>query len=202
VEVKEKIIKAALRIFMMKGFDATSMSDVVAQTKLSKGGIYHHFKNKKDLFLQCIDFMFKEFVKWEEEMYSQEMGIKEILHTYLSSLGVIHQFVCSISDSQDVNIDNFYKLMMDAFLKFPEIKQKHFQSHERNMKNLVKMLESAKEAGVIKSGVDCSTLGFMINALAEGTIMYHILNEKINLEEVGNKLFTTLWNGISTENEI
>ncbi len=162
MEVKERIIKAALRIFMIKGFDAASMSDVVAQTQLSKGGIYHHFKNKKDLFLQCIGFMFDEFVKWEEEMYSQEMGVKEILQTYLSSLGVIHEFVCDITDSNDVNINNFYKLMMDAFVKFPEIKKKHFQTIEHNMLNLVQLLENAKQEGIIKPELDCSTLGFMI----------------------------------------
>jgi len=202
VEIKKKIIKAALRMFMMKGFDAASMSDVVAQTKLSKGGIYHHFKNKKDLFLQCIDYMFAEFERWEVEMYSQEMEIKEILQIYLSSLDVIHEFVCDITDSKDVDIDNFYKLMMDAFLKFPEIKEKHFKTHEKNMQHLVGMLESAKQEGTIKANIDCSTLGFMINALAEGTILYHILNEKLDLEVVGNNLFKTLWDGISTENEL
>lgn len=184
---------------MIKGFDAASMSDVVTETQLSKGGIYHHFKNKKDLFLQCIDYMFAEFTKWEEEIYSQEMGVKEILQTYLGSLGVIHDFVINITDSDDVNIDNFYKLMMDAFLKFPEIKEKHFHAHEHNMQHLVQLLESAKQNGTIKPEIDCATMGFMINALAEGTILYHILNEKINLNEMGNKIFNTLWNGISTE---
>jgi len=184
---------------MIKGFDAASMSDVVTETQLSKGGIYHHFKNKKDLFLQCIDYMFKEFMKWEEEMYSQEMGIKEILQTYLGSLGVIHHFVVDVTDSEDVNIDNFYKLMMDAFLKFPEIKEKHFHAHEHNQQHLITLLESSKQDGIIKPDIDCSTLGFMINALAEGTILYHILNERLDLEEMGNKLFNTLWKGIATD---
>jgi len=199
LEVKERIIKAALKIFMIKGFEAASMSDVVTETRLSKGGIYHHFKNKKDLFLKCIDFMFNEFEKWEHEMYSMDMGVKEILQTYLSSLGVIHDFVRQLTDSDEVDVDSFYKLMMDAFLKFPEIKEKHFKTHEHNMKHLVDLLEKAKQDGSIKQDIDCSTLGFMINALAEGTILYHILNKRLNLEEIGNKLFTTLWSGISVE---
>jgi len=199
LEVKERIIKTALRIFMIKGYDAASMSDVVTQTQLSKGGIYHHFKNKKELFMQCIDFMFGEFEKWEAEIYSHSTNIKEILKTYLGSLGVIHEFVSRITDSEVADIDNFYKLMMDAFLKFPEIKEKHFKTHEHNMKHLVALLEKAKQDEIIKPEIDCNTLGFMFNALAEGTILYHILNERLDLEEMGNKLFNTLWKGIAID---
>ncbi len=187
---------------MIKGFDAASMSDVVTEAQLSKGGIYHHFKNKKDLFLQCVDHMFDELVKWEEKMYSLNMTVKEILQIYFSSFEEIHNFVGELTGSNEIDIDSFYKLMMDAFIKFPEIKEKHFHTHEHNMLNLVQLLENAKQEGIIKPELDCSTLGFMINALAEGTIMYHILNEEIDLEEMGNKLFTTLWNGISTENRL
>ncbi|MFC1897973.1 TetR/AcrR family transcriptional regulator [Candidatus Cloacimonadota bacterium] len=198
MEVKERIIKTALRIFMIKGYEAASMSDVVAETQLSKGGIYHHFKNKKDLFLQCIDHMFNEFEKWEHEMYAMNMEVKEILRTYLGSLGVIQDFVNQITDSKDASIDSFYKLMMDAFLKFPEIKETHFRTHEHNMNHLIELLKQAQQDGVIKPEVDCSTLGFMINAMAEGTILYHILNERLDLNKMGNKIFETLWNGIST----
>jgi len=125
--------------------------------------------------------------------------VKEILQTYFGSFEDIHHFVGELVGSSEIEIDSFYKLMMDAFLKFPEIKEKHFRSHERNMKNLVQMLESAQQDGTLKPGIDCSTLGFMINAMAEGTVLYHILNERIDLKEMGNKLFTTLWKGISTE---
>jgi AcrR family transcriptional regulator len=199
LEAKDRIIKTALKIFMKKGYDSASMSDVVAETQLSKGGIYHHFKNKKDLFLKCVDFMLSEFIKWEEELYSMEMSVKEILKTYLGSLGVIHEFVVDLTDSDEVNVDQFYTLIMEAFVKFPEIKESHIQTHEHNMNNLARMLETAQQEGIIKPDIDCAILGFMIKAMAEGTVLYHILNERIDLNEMGSKLFATLWNEISTE---
>ena len=188
-----------MKVFLLKGYDATSMSDVVAESQLSKGGIYHHFKNKKDLFLQAIDFMFDEFEKWEMEMYSLSMDVKIILQTYFGSLSVIHEFVRNLADSDEVNVDTFYKLMMEAFIKFPEIKAKHNETHEQNRSQLVVLLKEAQQQNVIKSDLDCETLAFMINALAEGTILYHILNEKIDLKETGIKLFNLIWDGISSE---
>ncbi len=199
MDAKTKIIKSAMKVFLLKGYDATSISDVVTESQLSKGGIYHHFKNKEDLFLQAIDFMFHEFEKWEMEMYSLSMDVKVILQTYFGSLSIIHEFVRNLTDSDEVNVDTFYKLMMEAFIKFPEIKAKHNEIHEHNRSQLVVLLKEAQQQNVIKSDLDCETLAFMINALAEGTILYHILNEKIDLKETGIKLFNLIWNGISSE---
>jgi len=201
MEPKTKIIKSAIKIFLIKGYDATSISDVVAETQSSKGGIYHHFKNKKELFLQCIDFMFEEFERWEMEMYSDSANVKEILQRYLGSLEYIHQFVCDLAGSEEIEVDSFYMLMMEAFMKFPEIREKHAESHGQSMQFLVGLLKKAKQEGVIRTDVDCETLGFMVNALAEGTVMYHILNERIDLSKMGQKLFNTIWNGIAVDIE-
>ncbi|WP_026820538.1 TetR/AcrR family transcriptional regulator [Arthrobacter castelli] len=44
-----EIAQAALRCFARKGFQATSMSDIIAESGLSAGAIYGHFKGKDDL---------------------------------------------------------------------------------------------------------------------------------------------------------
>ena len=39
----ERILTEAARLFLQKGFEKTSMQDVMDATGLSKGAIYHHF---------------------------------------------------------------------------------------------------------------------------------------------------------------
>ena len=46
----EKIISAAEELFLTKGFDKTSMQDIVNALGMSKGAIFHHFKSKEDIF--------------------------------------------------------------------------------------------------------------------------------------------------------
>lgn len=50
IEIREKIIKAAIDAFSKYGFDRTRMDDVAKTADLSKGTIYLHFKSKEDLF--------------------------------------------------------------------------------------------------------------------------------------------------------
>jgi AcrR family transcriptional regulator len=46
---RSEIARAALRCFARKGFDATSMADIIAESGLSAGAIYGHYKSKNEL---------------------------------------------------------------------------------------------------------------------------------------------------------
>jgi len=48
---EQGILDAAEILFAKKGFDAVSMSAIARLANTSKPNIYHHFKNKKDLYL-------------------------------------------------------------------------------------------------------------------------------------------------------
>ncbi len=48
-EPRQEILRAAARLFQQRGYDATSMNDVAAALKLSKGGLYHHFQSKDEI---------------------------------------------------------------------------------------------------------------------------------------------------------
>ncbi|MGD1216415.1 MAG: TetR/AcrR family transcriptional regulator [Terriglobales bacterium] len=49
VEPRQEILRTAARLFQQQGYDATSMNDVAANLKLSKGGLYHHFQSKDEI---------------------------------------------------------------------------------------------------------------------------------------------------------
>lgn len=46
---KARILKQSGLLFNTKGYKATSISDITTATKLTKGAIYRHFKNKDNL---------------------------------------------------------------------------------------------------------------------------------------------------------
>lgn len=52
---KEEIFNVAKKIFTEKGYNNTTMEDIIAETNLSKGGVYYYFKNKEDL---CMNLLF------------------------------------------------------------------------------------------------------------------------------------------------
>lgn len=54
-ERKKEIRKAAAQLFKEKGFSATTMEDVIAESGLSTGGVYHYYKNTADILYDIME---------------------------------------------------------------------------------------------------------------------------------------------------
>lgn len=54
-ETVRKILDTAERLFIEKGYEHASLQDIIDETGLSKGAIYHHFSSKEDIFYSVCD---------------------------------------------------------------------------------------------------------------------------------------------------
>jgi AcrR family transcriptional regulator len=52
--LKEHIIEESLKLFSVKGYMSTSITDIIDASGTSKGGFYNHFKSKEDLFYEIL----------------------------------------------------------------------------------------------------------------------------------------------------
>lgn len=60
-ETVNLILEVAFRLFMEKGYEHTSIQDIIDHLGgLSKGAIYHHFKSKEDILVAVTDKMTEE----------------------------------------------------------------------------------------------------------------------------------------------
>lgn len=54
-ETVRRILDTAERLFIEKGYERASLQDILDETGLSKGAIYHHFTSKEDIFYSVCD---------------------------------------------------------------------------------------------------------------------------------------------------
>ena len=54
-ETVRKILDTAERLFIEKGYDRASLQEIIAETGLSKGAIYHYFASKEDILYSVCD---------------------------------------------------------------------------------------------------------------------------------------------------
>lgn len=58
---EEKILGAAQRLFLKKGYEHTTIQDIVDELDgLTKGAVYHHFKSKEEIICALSDKMFAD----------------------------------------------------------------------------------------------------------------------------------------------
>lgn len=53
---RRNIIRKSAAIFNRKGYMTTTMSDIIQETNIQKGGIYRHFKDKEQLMVESFHF--------------------------------------------------------------------------------------------------------------------------------------------------
>lgn len=64
---RERILAAALEEFGTKSYDSASINTICAASQVSKGLLYHNFKGKDDLYLQCVDQCYREMLAYIQE---------------------------------------------------------------------------------------------------------------------------------------
>ena len=53
-ETRDRILKAALKLFARRGFDATTTRDLAETAKVAEGTLFRHFPNKKAILVEVV----------------------------------------------------------------------------------------------------------------------------------------------------
>lgn len=123
---KREIMNAAAKVIIDKGFEKTTMEEIIAGTTLSKGGVYHYYGNVieifKDIMLSGIE-------------YRNEI-IKE--HLSKSKINVTNEFMAKELVTKMID-DNHY---MPLYIEFLIAKKRNPE-----LKNLmIQLQDQAKES--------------------------------------------------------
>jgi TetR/AcrR family transcriptional repressor of nem operon len=62
-ETRQEIVRKAAPLFNQKGYEGTSLADLMEATGLQKGGIYRHFSSKQELAGEAFDYSWKTAVR-------------------------------------------------------------------------------------------------------------------------------------------
>ena len=94
---KSKIVKAAWTLFHKNGYEQTTVAEIIAASKTSKGTFYHYFKGKEAL-LNTLSYLF-------DDKYEELAGIVDPdLSAYDKLLFFNHELFYMIETTIDVNL--------------------------------------------------------------------------------------------------
>ena len=87
-ETKKKaaIVRESFKLFLARGYDAVSFTDIERAAQVTRGAIFHHFSGKEDLFKHVADQFidaFLEEVDYGAEYLTSPTPLKDFIDTCL-----------------------------------------------------------------------------------------------------------------------
>ena len=154
-DTKEKILLTALRLFARDGYEAVSVSAIAGELGMTKGALYKHYKNKRDIFDHIVARMFQVDAK-----RSRQYEVPE------------EQFDRSPSAYEQVTLENIRRFTLAQFMFWTE---DEFASDFRKMLTL-EQYRSAEMAELYSSCLVAGPVAYMEDIFRE-MISSGILND-------------------------
>ena len=187
-ETKDKIILKALQYFAENDYQSVSLTSIAEGIGITKGGIYHYFSSKDELFMECISTVFEKIREFSMEAMSDNTELEEVL-TSLFSFDDIFRM---IAESFDIDFfGNYFKysyMMFTGVMKFPRVREIIANIYMEMQQGLELMFTSLQEKGVIKKEIDYKILAFELISMVEGSLLISALLPETDLSEVGKDL--------------
>ena len=159
---QQKIIDAALKCFISKGYASTSVNDIVRVYGKSKGNIYYYFKSKEDIFIGLFKSWFGELFRIIAELpiwdQNTEKFIEDFINGFFDYLNEHNKFfrVCiefwSIS-VHNKKVESLFRGFNLTWLKVFEPIREDFKNNE-DFENFVRILLALFDGIIIKTNID------------------------------------------------
>jgi AcrR family transcriptional regulator len=186
-ERRAQIIAAALACFTRKGYNNTTMDDIVTESGLSKGSLYWYFKSKDELFAEA---MLSVFMDVGQEAFAA----LEQCTTAADKLRALAQVTAGISKQ----IEGFFALFLEFWGSSPhreEAGQLWLGMLVEFKDILVGIIEQGIHSGEFKP-VDAGELVWAVMAAYDGLAAYDMMIGGLDLDRISNVFAETLLSGL------
>lgn len=155
---QDELLQEALREFADKGFDSASLNQIIKRSGISKGGFYHHFHNKEELFYRVVDRAAQEKLAFVSQ-WSGRKGWAGETAGFFDTLTLMMEGSIAFA-FQHPDLSQFWMSIM----KNPQLRAKIMQiSPGYYNRFLDPLVDAALETGQLRADLDPDFIKKMVN---------------------------------------
>lgn len=83
---KQELLQIAYRLFLSKGYEETSVDEIIEEAQIAKGTFYYHFKSKEVLLEELINKMITEKAKQAKKFLTAPLSAPQKTVAIITSL--------------------------------------------------------------------------------------------------------------------
>jgi len=171
---RTRLKMAALVLFGEKGYEATSVEDIVQRANVALGSFYQHYRSKRQLLLALMDELLEHLSNLQlhpKETTDIKSGLRQLLARAFST---------------DLRYLGAYRAWQEAALSDPELAEKEKGIHAWTTARVLAVFRALQQSPGARSGVEVAALarvmdGFFWSLLSQALrLLSTELNEWID----------------------
>ena len=184
--LRETILQEAVRLFAEKGFDATSIQDIVTAAHVTKGAFYYYFTSKNDLLYEIHHVFMAVANAHAEEVLAAGFSPEETLRTMIVTL------ITGIARFQGA-VTVFFREMHRLS---PEYRSAMRAERDRYENAFGSVLSRGQEVGVFRADISSRLQTLGILSMCNGTYTWYRAHGPVPAKEIGEAFADMLLAGI------
>ncbi|EFM08783.1 transcriptional regulator, TetR family [Paenibacillus curdlanolyticus YK9] len=154
-------LEKALRLFWRKGYERTSINDLVLEMGINRGSIYDTFGDKHSLYLQCL-------ARYSDTYISQTLGVLARQLPVIATLERLFSNVAELVHEDGCNWGCFMtNTSTELALHDAKVADLVTQNFERLEQAFAQFIEQGIHSGELRSDLDPQALGrYFTNAFS------------------------------------
>lgn len=184
---REDVIRAAVRAFTARGYDATSMDNVASELGISKSALYHHISSKEEILELTVVQALSRLEAVAEEMAAADVSAGERVRGLLR--GSI-EVLCS--DPKSVAL--LLRLRGNS-----EVERGALERRRTLTRSVVPLVEAAQEEGAIRSDIEAPLLTRMIFGMINSTSDWYEPEGRLGAEELASAFESVVFGGLAPQ---
>ena len=189
-ETHNRIMDSAERLFATKGFNGTSMNDIVKESGFSKGAIYGHFESKERLFLSLWERQTVVGIGQLRQMFSPD-------ETAVDKLLKVAEMNMASSCDCPLEVGMMQMEFMVAASRMKSLEPDMQKRYETIHKFIVEIFEEGIENGEFKADTDVESLTSLLFAAIDGLgLHYATLRIEFDAKRLQDTLIKVVLEGI------
>lgn len=195
---KELILKTAYGLFLKKGYHSVSIKDIMEASKLSKGGIYHHFESKEGILFAVLDMYFFKELSIDASIFEGLTFKQRIEKAYTLGVSLFAMVESIGKNGIKYPIQRLFQFQLECE-NFPEIRNQFRETSIAYKQFIQNIVSEGIQNNEVKKELDPEIISYQIVGMIEGIAIHHSTvkrNVDQMLIEKYEKMFNTYFNFI------
>jgi TetR/AcrR family transcriptional regulator, transcriptional repressor for nem operon len=165
VQTREMILARAAPLFNQRGYESSSITDIMAATGLEKGGIYKHFRSKEELMLAAFDHAFAQTQQRMRMLLQEKRQAVERLYA------IIDFFVQNVDEPPVAGGCPVMNTAIESDDAYPILRERAQAAMDQWFDTIHRIVVKGIERREIQEQVDAQIVADIFIASLEGALM-------------------------------